>query len=87
MSSFDLAHGFAQVGAIHLIGAAIAELGRGIGSLAKRAVEAGSELGGIRKDGSVGQLGLVERFADSGYAAVHHVGRGDDVDPGAGQRN
>ena len=85
MSSFDLAHGFAHVGAIHLVRAAISELRRGIGSLAERAVEAGSELGRIRKDRGVGQPGLVERLADGGYAAVHHVGGRDDVDAGAGQ--
>ena len=58
-----------------------------IGCLAKWPVEAGGKLCGIRKDGSVGQSGLVEPFADGGYASVHHVGRSNDVHAGLSQRN
>ena len=35
----DLPHGFAEVGAVHLVAAAVAELRGGVGRLAERAVE------------------------------------------------
>src|SRR5580658_1337490 len=80
----DFAHGFAQVGSIHLIGAAVAELRGGVGGLAERAVESRGELGGVRKNRRVNEAGFVEGAADGGDAAIHHVGGGDDVDSGAG---
>ena len=54
----DLAHGFAEVGAIHLVGAAVAELGRGVGGFAEGAVEGRGELRGVAEDGRVGQSRL-----------------------------
>ena len=51
----DLAHGFAKIRAVHLIAAAVAELRRGVGGLAEGAVKGGGELGGVAKDGRVGE--------------------------------
>ena len=51
----DLAHGLAEVGAVHLIAAAVAELGGGVGGLAEGAVEGGGEFGGVAEDGRVGE--------------------------------
>src|SRR5208282_5880881 len=54
----DFAHGFAEVGSIHLIGAAVAELRGGVGGFAEWAVKAGGELGGIGENGRVDEAGL-----------------------------
>ena len=50
----DLAHGFAEIGAVHLVAAAVAELRRGVGGLAEGAVEGGGEFRGVAEDGRVG---------------------------------
>src|SRR4029077_7191402 len=83
----NLAHGLAEVSPVHLIRTAIAELRSGVGSFAEGTIEAGSEFRGIRKDRSVGEFSVIERLADGGDAAVHHVGRSDDVHAGTGQRD
>src|SRR6266436_7147323 len=80
----DFFQGFAGVGGIHLVAAAIAELRGGLRGFAERAVEAGAVFRGVGKNGGVFEFVLVEFFADGGYATVHHVGRGDDVGAGAG---
>ena len=46
----DLAQRLARVARVHLVAAAVAERGRGLGRLAERAVEAGRVLGGVRQD-------------------------------------
>ena len=61
MSSFDFAHGLAQVGPIHLIRAAVAELRGGVGGLAEGTVEARGELRSVGKNGRVLEAGLIER--------------------------
>jgi hypothetical protein len=81
----DFAHGFAEVGAIHLIGAAVAELGRGVGGFAEGAVESRGKFRGVAEDGRVGTAGFIEGLADGGDAAVHHVAGGDDVGSGEGE--
>ena len=47
----DLAHGLAQVGAVHLVGLAVAELRRGVGRLAEGPVEGRRELRRVAEDG------------------------------------
>src|SRR5258706_995430 len=76
--------GFAGVGGIHLVAAAVAELWRGLGGFAKGTVKAGAVFGGVGKNGDVFEFVLVEFVADGGYAAVHHVGGRDDIGAGAG---
>src|SRR5262249_11716268 len=78
-----LAHGLANVGAIHLIRSAIAELGGGVGGLAEWAVEGRGKFRGVGKNGNILESSLVEGFPNSSDAAVHHVGRSDDVNAGA----
>jgi len=51
-----------------LIRLAVAELWRGIGGLAKRTIKPRCELGGIRKNRCVDEVGLVESPADCGDA-------------------
>jgi hypothetical protein len=81
----DLAHGFAEVGAVHLVAAAVAELRGGAGGLAEGAVESGGELGGVAEDGrGVARRG-VEGGADGFDAAVHHVAGCNDVGSGLGE--
>src|ERR1700683_72864 len=75
----NFAECFASIGRIHLVAAAIAKLRRGLGGLAKWAVEAGTIFGGVGKNGDVFELVLVEFGANGGDAAVHHVRRRDDV--------
>ena len=71
---------------VHLVAAAVAELRRRVGGLAERAVEGRGRLGGVGEDGAPPRAGLVERPADRGHAAVHHVGGRDDVGAGPGVR-
>ena len=72
---FDLAHGLAQVRRVHLVGAAIAEVRRRIGRFAERPIEAAGKLRRVGEYGDVLETVLVERGANGGHAAVHHVGR------------
>src|SRR5690242_15290512 len=81
----DFTHGFAQVGGVHLVAAAVAELRGGVGSFAEGTVEAGGKLGGVGEDGSVDEAGIVESLANGGHAAIHHVRRSDDVHAGVRQ--
>ena len=69
----------ARVGRIHLVLAAVAELRRAVGRIAERPVVARGVLDGVAHDGDVLETVLIERLADGGDAAVHHVGRRDDV--------
>src|SRR5260370_3397073 len=82
----DFLQGLAGVGGIHLVAAAIAELGRGLRGFAEGAVKAGAVLGGVGKNGDVFKFMLVEFFADGGDAAVHHVGGRNDIGAGASMR-
>src|SRR5580704_2615170 len=79
----DFFQGFAGVGGIHLVAAAIAELRRGLGGFAERAVEGGAVLGGVGEDREILEFVVVEFVANGAYAAVHHVGGGDDIRTGA----
>ena len=83
----DLAHRLANVGRIHLIGAAVAELRRRTGRFAKRTVECRRVLGAVGHDRYVDVSLPVERGADRADAAIHHVRRGDDVDARLGVRH
>ena len=83
----DFPHGLAAVGRVHLVAAAVAELGRGVGRLAERSVEDRGELGGVGKDGGALVAAGVQRPADGPHAAVHHVGGRHDVGARAGVRN
>ena len=74
-----LAQRLADVGGIHLVAAPVAERRRAVGRLAERAVERGRVLRGVREDRRLLEAVVVERLADRGDAAVHHVARRDDV--------
>src|SRR6266404_4740378 len=52
---FDLAHGLAQIGAVHLVRPAVSKLRHGVGRLAKRAVKARGEFRGVRKNRNLRQ--------------------------------
>ena len=80
----DFAHGFAGVGRVHLVAAAVAEGWSGVGGLAEGSVEAAGELGGVAHDGRVLEAVGVERSAQGLDAAIHHVRGGDDVNAGLG---
>ena len=82
----DLAQRLLDVGRIHLVRSAIAEGRRRIGRLAERAVERRTVLRRVRHDRRLREPRLVERRADAADAAVHHVGRRDDVGAGRGVR-
>src|SRR5579859_7400003 len=82
----DFFQGFAGVGGIHLVAAAVAELRRGLRGFAERAVKAGAVFCGVGKNGDIFEFVLVELFADGGDAAVHHVGGRDDIAAGTGVR-
>ena len=84
---FDLFHRLFCVGRVHLVGALVAELRRGVQGVAERAVEARSVFGGVRKNAYIGVAGFVERLADRADAAVHHVARRDEVSASLGVRN
>ena len=71
--------GFAQVCRVHLIAAAVTELGRRAGGLPEWTVEGRRVLGRIREDGAVLETGPVERRADRTDLPVHHPGRSDHV--------
>ena len=75
----DLLEGLAAVRGIHLVLAAIAELRRAVGGVAEGAVVAGGVFDGVAHDGGVLEALFIERGADGGDAAVHHVGGRDDV--------
>jgi len=76
---FDLAQGLAEVGSIHLIAEAVAEVGGGVGGLAEGSIEGRGELGGIAENGGVVAGSGIEGGADGVDSTVHHVGGGDDV--------
>ena len=57
---------------------------RALGRVAERTVERARELRGVGEDGHVVEAVAVERRADGGHPAVHHVRGRDDV--GAGPR-
>ncbi len=71
---------------IHLVAAAVAELRRGVGGLAERAVEPRAVLHRVRHDADAVEAALVEGRADGGDAAVHHVRRRHEVGAGGGVR-
>ena len=73
----------AGIGGIHLIAAAVAELGRRLRRLAKRAVEPGTVLRGVRKNGDVFELVFVEHLSNRADTAIHHIRGRDDISAGA----
>src|ERR671917_924560 len=75
----DLRQRLAGVRRVHLVGAAVAELGGAVCGLAERAVEGGGVLGGVGHDRGVLETLVVELGPNGGDPAVHHVRRGDDV--------
>ena len=79
-----LAHRLGGVGRIHLVAAAVAELGRRLGGVAERAVEGGGVLGAVGDDRHAGVALLVELVADRADPAVHHVAGRDHVGAGLG---
>src|ERR1700680_5275593 len=83
----DFAHSLAHVCRIHLVRAAVAELRSGGGRFAEWSVEAGGELGCVRKNGRVDAAGSVEGAADGCDTSVHHVGWRNHVDASAGKRD
>lgn len=84
----EFAGGFAGVGGIDLVGC----FGEGFGSgglsaahgIAERPVEGAVKFGGIGDDAGLGKAGLIEVEADCADAAIHHIGRGDEVGTGLG---
>ena len=82
----DLAQRFLDVGGIHLVRPAIAERGCRIGGVAERTVERRAVLRGVGHDRDLAEAGVIEHVADAADAAVHHVGRRDDVGAGGGVR-
>ncbi len=80
--------GFVAIGRIHLIGGlvALAEVAGRTDRIAERAVVAGGVLGGVGHDLGVDEAILFQRGTDGADAAIHHVGRRDDIDPGLGVR-
>ena len=62
-----------------MIGLAVAELGRGVGRLAERAVERRSVFSRVGQDGRPAESVGVEFAADARHAPVHHIGGGHDV--------
>ena len=82
-----LPDGLARVGRVHLVAAAVAHGGRGVGRLAERAVEGGGELRAVGDDRRLGQAVLVERGAQRPDAPVHHVARRHGVRAGLGLRD
>ncbi len=79
-----LAHRFGGVGGIHLVAAAVAELGGRLGGVAEGAVEGGGVLGAVGDDRHAGVALLVELVADRADPAVHHVAGRDRVGAGLG---
>ena len=69
---------------IHLVALPVAELRRGPGRLAERAVVGRGVLGGVGADDGLAESRLVQGLADGADPAVHHVGGGDHVGPGPG---
>src|SRR5260370_9958699 len=74
---------FPHVGGIHLITAPVAKLGRGLGRVPERSVEAGTIFRCIRKNGNVLEFVFVQDFANGAHPPIHHVGWGNDVGAGA----
>ncbi len=81
---FGLAHRFGGVGRVHLVAAAVAELGRRLGRVAEGPVEGGGVLGAVGDDRHAGVALLVELVADRPDPAVHHVAGRDRVGAGLG---
>src|SRR5579859_6209371 len=82
----DFLEGFAGVGGIHLVAAAVAELRRGLRGFAERTIKTGAIFRGVGKNGDIFKFMFVEFFPNGGDAAVHHVGWRDDVGAGASVR-
>ena len=73
--------GFVAVRGIHLVGAFVgfAKISRRADGIAEGAVVGAGVFGGIGHDAHVVVAVLFERLADGADAAVHHVGRSDDI--------
>lgn len=82
MSAAASRQAFHRVGGVHLIGLAVAVMRGGLRRVAERAVERGGVLHRIGHDRRIHIPRLVQRFADSQNAAVHHVGRRHHVRTG-----
>ncbi len=55
--------------------------------IAERTIKGGGKLGGVGKNAGGGEPDGVERRANHPDPAVHHVGRSDEVGPGAAQNS
>ena len=82
---FDLAQRLVGVRRVHLIGALVADERRARSDgVAKRAVKGRGIFGRVSHDLDVAETRGIEAFADRADAAIHHVGRRDDVAAGFG---
>ena len=78
----DLAHRLTLIGGVHLIGLAVAEFGSGIRRLAERAVKCRGILRGISQNRHLRMTVRIQFLANGAHAAIHHVGRRNDVRAG-----
>ena len=85
MSSSTSRSASSRIGRVHLIGALVADQrGARADRIAERPVEGRGVFGRIGHDLDVGKARRIEAGADRADAAVHHVGRRDDVAAGLG---
>ena len=83
----DLAHGLAQIRAVHLIGAPIAKLRNGIRSFAERSIKRRGELGCVGEDRHLLEAILIQLVTDRCDPPVHHVGWRNHVRARFGERS
>lgn len=79
-----LALGFPRVGVVHLVGLLVSELGCGVERAAEGAVAGAGVLRRVGEDAHIRVVCCIQRTAQGGHAAIHHVAGGDDVRPGIG---
>ena len=82
-----LADALAAVRRIDLVALAIAALRRRVDRAAERAVEGRGVLRAVADQARLDEIGVVERGPDRADAAVHHVGRRDEVGARLGVRH
>ena len=64
-------------GGVHLIRPTIAERGRGVGRVAKRAVERAGVFHRVREHGNIRKTGRIEAAAQCSDRSIHHAAGGD----------
>ena len=74
--------GFPDIAGIHLVGLLVPFLRSALQGAAERPVKGAGILGGVGHDGNVVQGLGIQRGADGGHAAVHHVAGRDNIRPG-----